>query len=109
MNTPVPVTITRWAGSSPPDPDTLLARLRASAHTYSTWGNAPGDTYAVHSHSYEKHLVCLRGAIRFTLPATAEAVDLSAGDELHLPAGTPHGAIVGTHGVQCAEAHLIAG
>ncbi|HLJ81699.1 MAG TPA: cupin domain-containing protein [Ktedonobacterales bacterium] len=105
----MPATIIRWADSHPPDPDALLARLCASGYAYSTWGNAPGDTYAVHSHSYDKHLVCLRGTIRFTLPATGEAEDLAAGDELHLPAGTSHGAIVGADGVQCAEAHLIAG
>lgn len=102
----MPVTITRWAASEPPDIAMLLSKLRASRRAYSTWGNAPGDTYAVHSHGYDKHLVCLSGSIRFTLPATGEAVDLSPGDELHLPAGTPHGALVGAHGVQCAEAHL---
>ena len=30
----MPVTITRWADSSPPDPDALLARLRASGRSY---------------------------------------------------------------------------
>ena len=100
------ITLTRWSGAEPPEPGALLAALRASGRDYSVWGNAPGDTYAVHSHSYDKHLVCLRGSIRFTLPATSEAADLSAGDELYLPAQTPHGAIVGPRGVQCAEAHL---
>lgn len=102
----MPVTVTRWTDPARPDSTKLRAKLYSSGRRYSTWGNAPGDTYAVHSHGYDKHLVCLRGSIRFTLPATGEAVDLSAGDELHLPAGTPHGAIVGPHGVECAEAHL---
>ena len=100
------VTVTRWQGSIPPDPEALLVRLRASGRRYSTWGNAPGDTYAVHTHAFRKHLVCLSGSIRFTLPATGEHADLAPGDELDLPGGTLHGAIVGPTGVRCAEAHL---
>lgn len=98
--------ITRWQGATSPDPDELLRRLRATGRGYSTWGNAPGDTYAVHEHGYSKHLVCLEGGIRFLLPATGTAVDLVPGDELDLPPHTPHGAVVGPHGVRCAEAHL---
>ncbi|HEV2460606.1 MAG TPA: hypothetical protein VGS80_19805 [Ktedonobacterales bacterium] len=100
------VTVTHWNQPNPPDPQALLARLRQTGRGYSTWGNAPGDTYAVHEHGYRKHLVCLAGGIRFTLPATGEAVDLLPGDELDLPANTPHGAIVSPAGVRCAEAHL---
>jgi quercetin dioxygenase-like cupin family protein len=100
------VTLTRWRGATPPDPDALLARLRASGRPYSTWGNAPGDTYAVHTHAFRRHLVCLSGSIRFTLPATGEQANLGPGDELDLPPGTPHGALVGPDGVCCAEAHL---
>jgi len=50
-----------------------------------------------------------RGAIRFGLPATSEAVDLLPGDWLELPAGTRHDALVGPAGVSCLEAHLPAG
>lgn len=89
-----------------PNADVLLEQLQASGRDYSVWGNGPGDTYAVHMHSYRKHLVCLSGSIRFTLPQTGEAVELMAGDALDLPAGTAHGAIAGPHGVSCAEAHL---
>ncbi|HEX8033390.1 MAG TPA: hypothetical protein VF510_06065 [Ktedonobacterales bacterium] len=103
------IQVTRWDGRERPQVARLLARLRGSGREYSTWGNGPGDTYAVHSHGYRKHLVCLSGSIRFTLPETGEAVDLAAGDELDLPPGTAHGAIVGPDGVQCAEAHLIGG
>lgn len=100
------VGVTRWSQPWPPDPEALLRRLRASGRVYSTWGNAPGDTYAVHEHGYRKHLVCLAGGIRFTLPATGEAIDLAPGDELDLPPHIPHGAVVGSRGVRCAEAHL---
>lgn len=104
----MPVTVTRWQGASATDADDLLARLRATGRDYAVWGNAPGDTYAVHTHTYRKRLVCLTGGIRFTLPATGEAVDLTPGDELDLPPHTPHGAIVGPRGVRCAETHLAA-
>ena len=74
------------------------------------WSNGPGDTYAVHSHSYEKVLYCVRGSIRFTLPDMSDttdkagAVDLAPGDCLILPAGIRHGALVGPQGVVCIEA-----
>jgi quercetin dioxygenase-like cupin family protein len=100
------VTVTRWTHATPPDPATLLDELQRSGRGYSIWGNAPGDTYAAHSHSFHKHLVCLSGSIRFTLPEEGTAVDLQAGDAMDLPAGTRHAAIVGPHGVRCAEAHL---
>lgn len=105
----MPVTVTRWAGREQPSTSELLGRLRASGRDYATWGNGPGDTYRVHTHDYRKHLVCLSGSIRFTLPQTGAAVDLAPGDELDLPPGTAHGAIVGPQGVQCAEAHVIGG
>lgn len=100
------VHVTRWHAAEPATPDRLLEGLRASGRDYSTWGNRPGDTYAVHTHPYRKHLVCLRGAITFTLPASGEAIELRPGDELDLPAGVAHGALVGPEGVHCAEAHL---
>jgi hypothetical protein len=36
-------------------------------------------------------------------------VNLATGDRLELPAGTMHGATVGSDGVECLEAHLPAG
>ncbi len=102
----MPVQVITWNHPEPPDPDALLARLQRTGRSYYVWGNEPGDTYAVHTHAYRKHLVCLTGSIRFTLPTTSEVVDLHAGDELDLPAGTAHGAIVGDSGVRCAEAHM---
>jgi quercetin dioxygenase-like cupin family protein len=102
----VSITVTRWTQTQAPDPDTLLARCRATGRAYYSWGNAPGDTYAVHTHNFRKHLVCLSGSIRFTLPATDDEIDLAPGDELELPVNTAHGAVVGPRGVRCAEAHL---
>lgn len=101
--------VTRWPGQQPPPADALRESLRREPHTYSHWGNGPGDMYATHSHDYDKLVVCLRGSITFTLPATEESITLDVGDRLALPAGTAHGARVGPDGVECAEAHLARG
>lgn len=88
---------------------TLSAMLADEGLSASGWSNGPGDRYAVHGHGYDKVIVVVRGTIAFVLPASAEEVELVAGDRLELPAGTQHGAIVGTAGVECLEAHLPAG
>lgn len=98
--------VTRWPGADPPDAAMLRASLRDEPHSFSTWGNGPGDSYAPHAHGYDKLLVCLRGSITFTLPDTGERLELAAGDRLYLPAQTTHGAVVGPLGVACAEAQL---
>ena len=54
-------------------------------------------------------LVATAGSIVFELPELAREVELSEGDRLDLPAGTLHGARVGSAGVTCLEAHLPAG
>jgi uncharacterized protein YjlB len=98
--------VTRWQGSEPPNADALREELARESRPFATWSNGPADTYATHSHSYDKLLVCLRGSITFTLPATGERLALAAGDRLFLPAQTAHGAVVGAAGVECAETHL---
>lgn len=87
----------------------LRARLAAEGLGASSWGNGPGDRYAVHEHGYDKVLVPVHGSIEFSLPALGRSVALVAGDRLDLPAGTAHGALVGPDGVLCLEAHLPAG
>lgn len=84
----------------------LTSRLRAEGLEPSSWSNGPGDRYAAHSHGYDKVLVVARGSITFGLPARGDAVHLSAGDRLELPAGTEHDAVVGPEGVVCLEAHV---
>ena len=66
------------------------------------WSNGPGDTYAWHSHSYHKVLVCVRGSIVFHL--RDGDVELHAGDRLDIPPGAEHAATVGPDGVECQEA-----
>jgi len=87
----------------------LEERLALEGLDASSWGNAPGDTYAAHSHPYDKVLVAASGAITFHLTELGRDVELRAGDRLELPAGTMHGATVSGAEVRCLEAHLPAG
>jgi len=82
--------------------DTVEEKLRAEADHCYQWSNAAGAEYAVHSHPYQKILYVAEGSITFT-PAGRPAVVLKPGDRLDLPAGTPHGAVVGEDGVVCWE------
>jgi quercetin dioxygenase-like cupin family protein len=77
-------------------------KLRAEADHCYQWNNGPGAEYALHSHPFRKILYVERESITFT-PAGKPAIVMKAGDRLDLPAGTPHGAIVGAEGVVCWE------
>ncbi len=68
----------------------------------SGWGNAPGDRYGWHSHSYYKVLYCVSGSIVFHTEDRDFA--LEAGDRLDVEPGTSHAATVGPDGVKCMEA-----
>lgn len=95
--------------ASVPDEGALRRRLAAEGLNALSWGNPAHDRYGVHDHGYDKVLVAVRGSIVFELAGQGIAVELAAGDRLHLPAGTSHGAVVGPRGVTCLEAHLPAG
>jgi quercetin dioxygenase-like cupin family protein len=73
-------------------------------HPY-TWSNGPHDTYAAHSHSYNKIIYVMRGSITFGLPELGQRLTLNPGDRLDLPAGVVHDAQVGAQGVVCLEGH----
>jgi quercetin dioxygenase-like cupin family protein len=77
-------------------------RLREEADHCYQWSNEPGFEYGAHSHPYRKILYVEHGSITFT-PRGRPAVVMSPGDRLELPPGTPHGAVVGPHGVVCWE------
>ena len=87
----------------------LETRLSAEGLRPGSWSNAPGDTYAAHSHGYDKVLVAAAGSITFHLTELGRDVVLRTGERLDLPAGTVHAASVGPDGVTCLEAHLPAG
>jgi len=88
---------------------TLRGRLVDEGLSVSAWANDPGDRYPEHRHDYDKVLVAAAGSITFHLTEPEWDVVLAAGDRLHLPASTLHGASVGSSGVSCLEAHLPAG
>lgn len=99
--------VIRYQESASPQEHELRKRMEQEGLSPYSWSNEPYDTYAVHSHSYEKVLYCVRGSIRFTLPDQPEGIpyiDLAAGDGMILPAGTRHSAQVGAQGVTCLEA-----
>jgi quercetin dioxygenase-like cupin family protein len=99
--------VIRWQGTEQPQEHELRSRMQKEGLAPYSWSNGPGDIYAVHNHSYEKVLYCVRGSIRFILPDQPEGsrlIDLAAGDCMILPAHTRHSAQVGPHGVTCLEA-----
>jgi quercetin dioxygenase-like cupin family protein len=95
------VEISRHRGA-PPGESEIIARMRAEGLAPHGWGNAPGDSYGWHEHSYEKVLYCVRGRIVFH--TDGGDAELGPGDRLVLPPRTPHGATVGAEGVRCVEA-----
>jgi mannose-6-phosphate isomerase-like protein (cupin superfamily) len=99
--------IIRCSETTPPGEQELRRRMQQEGLAPYSWSNAPGDTYAVHSHGYEKVLYCVHGSIRFVLPdapAAEQRIDLTPGDCMILPPGVRHSAYVGPHGTTCLEA-----
>jgi uncharacterized protein YjlB len=101
--------IIRWQGATRPQEQELRGLMQKEGLSPYSWSNGPFDTYAVHSHGYEKVLYCVRGSIRFVLPDEPDGsdyrnIDLSPGDCMVLPAGVRHSAFVGPQGVTCLEA-----
>ena len=95
------VVVGRHSGA-PPGEGELAARMGAEGLSPHGWGNAPGDTYGWHEHSYEKVLYCVRGQIVFH--TSAGGIALGPGDRIVLPPRTPHAATLGAEGVRCIEA-----
>ena len=96
-----------WQETSVPQEQDLRRRMQEQGLSPYCWSNAPDDYYAVHSHSYEKVLYCVRGSIRFTLHNQSNGtreLDLTPGDCMILSAGIRHSAQVGPQGVTCLEA-----
>jgi len=97
--------VTPWAGSGPTTQSTLWRLMTDEGLSPYSWSNGPHDTYAAHSHSYDKVIYVVQGSITFGLPALKQKLTLKAGDRLDLPAEILHDAIVGPQGVVCLEAH----
>src|SRR3989337_1775165 len=99
------VTVTAWPDDEPANGPAIRDLLHREGLSPSTWSNASGYRYGVHSHPYHKVLYCVRGTIRFA--AGGASYDLRPGGPLDIPPGTPHSAIVGAQGVTCMEAGRI--
>ncbi len=103
--------VLRWNETIPPQEHELRRRMQSEGLSPYAWSNGSGYYYAVHSHSYEKVLYCVRGSIRFIIhhqSSTGDSkaedhLDLNPGDCMILPAGVYHSAQVGPHGVTCLE------
>ena len=102
---PVSARVTPWPGPEVPTEAAIRRLLDAEGLTYYKWGNSPLDVYQAHTHSYNKVIYVVAGAITFSLPAEGEKLTLKAGDRLDLPRGTVHDATVSQLGVECLEAH----
>lgn len=88
----------------PTDEEAFRREMEAAGATVTSWENGPGDHYAIHSHSYRKVLLCLRGSIVFHLPEAD--VELGTGSCMVVDSGTAHSADVGEAGVRCVEAQV---
>lgn len=98
-------TVTRASGDTPRSEDATRRYLSQEGLSAYEWSNAPGDTYAAHSHPYAKVIYVLRGSITFRLVDEGRDLALFTGDRLDLPPQIRHSAIVGPEGVTCLEAH----
>ena len=97
--------VTPWPPGEPVSEPGLQASMEQEGLAPYAWSNGPGDTYAAHSHAYDKVIYVVRGSIEFILPETNQRLAMRAGDRLDLPAGAIHAAVVGPEGVLCLEAH----
>lgn len=104
MNRTMPEpTHTLWPHDQPPTERELNEALAAEGLDPHWWGNAPGDRYGAHDHSYHKVLFCLAGSITFIVDPGGRRIELKAGDRLDLPPFTTHAAVVGPRGCRCVE------
>ncbi len=105
------VRLTPWPSLELPTETAIRQLLTKEGLTPHSWSNGPHDTYAAHSHTYNKVIYVVEGSITFGLTAKSPEGDenrkltLNPGDRLDLPAGVVHSALVGPQGVTCLEAH----
>ena len=87
--------IDRWDQPTIPNIEQLRRRLIAEGYSVFQWSDAPGTTYADHSHPDDQSHWILSGALE--LHAGGETYTLRAGDRDFLPANTVHSAFVPGH------------
>ena len=74
------------------------AALKAAGLSPYPWSAGAGARFSPHRHSATKRLYVVAGSIDF------DGLSLSTGEGIMIPAGTVHGAVVGSNGVTCVEA-----
>jgi quercetin dioxygenase-like cupin family protein len=86
------IRIERWSEPTTPDAADLRQRLQSEGYSVFQWSDAPGTTYAAHSHPEDQSHWILAGQLE--LHVGNETYTLSAGDRDYLPANTAHSAFV---------------
>jgi quercetin dioxygenase-like cupin family protein len=86
------IQVERWSELMPPDAADLRRRLQSEGYSVFQWTDAPGTTYAPHSHPEDQSHWILAGQLELSLDN--ETYTLRAGDRDYLPANTTHSAFV---------------
>lgn len=86
------IQVERWSTSISPDARDLRKRLQSEGYSVFQWSDAPGTTYAAHSHPEDQSHWILSGKLELTVED--ETYTLSAGDRDYLAANTTHSAFV---------------
>jgi len=86
------IQVERWSESTPPNAADLRRRLESEGYSVFQWSDAPGTTYAAHSHPEDQSHWILAGQLE--LRVGNETYTLSAGDRDFLAANTTHSAFV---------------
>lgn len=84
--------VERWDKTETPDALDLRQRMESEGYSVFHWTDAPGRTYAEHTHPEDQSHWVLSGAI--TINVGGEEYTLGAGDRDFLPKDTPHTARV---------------
>jgi len=85
-----------WPGPGTPDESMLRRRLEREGFSVFRWRDAPGASYAPHSHDHDESLWVVEGEITFG--AGGDDIRLGPGDRLMLPHDTVHTAKAGPRG-----------
>lgn len=97
--------VQKWPHPDPPQEADLRRKLEAEGLEPFRWENEPLAVYEAESFAHTRILYVLHGTIIFGFPIESEPTVLRAGDRIHIPAGVPHNAAVGSEGIVCIEAH----
>jgi len=81
-----------WSESTDPEAADLRRRLQSDGYSVFQWSDAPGTSYAPHSHPEDQSHWIIAGQLE--LRVENETYTLNPGDRDYLPANTTHSAFV---------------